>query len=840
MKKLLFSVTLLAMFAVTGFAQKPSVDYTIDNEFEIGGITVSGNENTDENAIIAISGLTVGKTIKVPKGDDVAKAIKSLWRLRLFTDVEIVITKKIGNVIFLNIDVQERPKLSRYSYKSIKKSYHDDLNGEVDRYLLKGAIVSESVKINAINAINGFFVEKGYMDAKTVVEEIPDSLFQNSIRLVFDVERGDRVKIADIIFSGNENIIDRKLRKKMENTSWKKKLFSSSKLVAEDYEADKNAIVSYYNTLGFRDAKILSDSTYRDEKGEDLILEIRIDEGNQYLFRDITWKGNSIYADETLTQLLGLSKGDIYNQALLDQRLQFSEDSRDVSSQYMDNGYLFFQVNPMELRIEDDSVDLEIRIYEGPQATIDRVTITGNDRTHEEVIRRELRTKPGQKFSRSDIIRSQREITNLGYFDPEQLSIGTPVNQQNGTVDIEYGVVEKSSDQLELSAGWGGLGRGVIGTLGVTFNNFSLSNIGKKETWSPLPQGDGQRLSLRGQTNGQFYQAYNFSFTEPWLGGKKANSFTLAAYHTRFYRGEILVNGGFEPSSLAITGGSVGIGTRLKWPDDYFVSNTSITYQNINISNYSGFSSDGEAVTKGSFNNLSLNQTISRNSIDNPTFPRTGARFTVAMQASLPYSLFRDKNTDYTDMEIDEKFKWLEYHKWKVTAEWFSPVFDKFVFRAAAKIGLLGAYNSEIGTIPFERFELGGDGISNFAGIQGKDIIALRGYDVLDLEANVENNQGGAAAYNKFTLELRYPISLNPMSTIYVLGFFEGGNSWNDLSKYDPFDLKRAAGIGLRVFLPMFGTLGFDYGLGFDKNLAANAGITEYGKFNIILGFEPE
>lgn len=832
-------MTLLTMFAVTGFAQKPSVDYTIENEFEIGGITVSENENTDENAIIAISGLTVGKTIKVP-GDDVPKAIKALWRLRLFTDIEITITKKIGNVIFLNIRVQERSKLSRYSYKSVKKSYHDDLNGEVDRYLLKGAIVTESVKINAINAINNFFTGKGYLDVRTTVEELPDSLFQNSIRLVFDVERGDRIKIADIIFTGNDNIIDRKLRKQMENTSWKKKIFSSSKMVDEDYETDKNAIIAFYNTLGFRDTKITKDSIYRDAEGESLIVEITIDEGNQYLFRDITWKGNSIYTNETLAQLLGISKGDIYNQALLDQRLQFSEDSRDVSSQYMDNGYLFFQVNPTELTIENDSVDLEIRIFEGPQATINNVTITGNDRTHEEVIRRELRTKPGQKFSRSDIIRSQREITNLGYFDPEQLSIGTPVNQQNGTVDIEYGVVEKSSDQLELSAGWGGLGRGVIGTLGVTFNNFSLSNIAKKETWSPLPQGDGQRLSLRGQTNGQFYQAYNFSFTEPWLGGKKPNSFTLAAYHTRFYRGELLVNGVFEPSSLAITGGSVGIGTRLKWPDDFFVSNTSITYQNINISNYSGFSSDGVPVTKGSFNNLSLNQTFSRNSIDNPTFPRSGSRITLGVQASIPYSLFRDKNTDYASMEIGEKFKWLEYHKWKIAAEWYSPVFDKFVFRASAKIGLLGSYNDAIGTIPFERFELGGDGISNFAGIQGKDIIALRGYDVNDLEANVENNQGGAAAYNKFTLELRYPISLNPMSTIYVLGFFEGGNAWNDLSKYDPFDLKRSTGLGLRVFLPMFGTLGFDYGIGFDKNLGVDAGLTEYGKFNIILGFEPE
>ncbi len=839
MKKLLLSIVFLMTILTYGFGQKSSVDYTIDNQFEIGGITVTGNENTDENAIIAISGLSVGKNIKIP-GQDVSNAIKSLWRLRLFIDVQVLVTKKIGDVVFLDIHVKERPKLSRYTYTTIKKTYHDELNDVVDRYLLKGAIVTESIKMNAVNAINNFFIEKGYLDVTTTVAEESDSLFQNSVKLIFDVNRGDRIKISNIVFVGNDHVLDRKLRKKMDNTSWKKKIFSSSKLVKTDYETDKKAIISYYNSLGYRDAVILKDSIYRDEEGKDMVLQIRIDEGHQYVFRNITWKGNSIYPDETLAQLLAITKGDIYDQSLLEKRLQFSEDNRDVSSQYMDNGYLFFQVNPIELSIENDSVDLEIRIYEGPQATIANVSITGNDRTHEEVIRRELRTKPGQKFSRSDIIRSQREIINLGYFDAEQLGINTPVNQQNGTVDVEYNVVEKSSDQLELSAGWGGLGRGVIGTLGVTFNNFSLRNLGKKETWSPLPQGDGQRLSLRGQTNGQYYQAYNFSFTEPWLGGKKANSFTLAAYHTRYYRGEILVDNVFQPSSLSISGGSIGLGTRLKWPDDFFVSNTSITYQNISISNYSGFSSGGESITKGSFNNLSLNQTFSRNSIDNPIFPRGGSKITLAMQSSIPYSLFRDKNTDYANMGIDEKFKWLEYHKWKIDAEWYTPVVGKLTFRAAAKVGLLGNWNKNVGTIPFERFELGGDGISNFAGIQGKDIISMRGYDVLDLEANVENKQSGAVAYNKFTLELRYPISLNPMSTVYVTSFFQGGNAWNNLSDYNPFDLKRSAGMGLRVFLPMFGTLGFDYGFGFDKNLASGATISEYGKFNIILGFEPE
>ncbi len=837
MKKYLLSIAFIIGVASFSFAQK-AVDYTVDNEFEIGGITVSGNDNTDGNAIISITGLTVGKTIKVP-GSEVSKAIKSLWRLRLFTDVRIEITKQIGNVIFLEVIVVELPKLSRFSFRGTKKSYEDDLNSSVERYLLKGAIVTESVKSNAINEINAFFIEKGYLDVKTEATEVADSLFQNSIRLVFDIDRGERVKIQDIVFTGNKSIKEKKLRKQFENTTRKAKIFSSSKLIDNLYEDDKKALIAYYNTLGFRDAEITSDSVYRLEEEGDLMVVININEGPQYFFRDITWKGNSIYTDEGLAQVLAIDKGDIYNQALLEQRLQFSEDSRDVTSQYMDNGYLFFQVNPTELAIDGDSVDLEIRIFEGPQATIDKVSITGNDRTHEEVIRRELRTKPGQKFSRSDIIRSQREITNLGYFNPEALQINTPVDPQKGTVDIEYVVEEKPSDQLELSAGWGGLGRGVIGTLGVTFNNFSLRNIGKKETWSPLPQGDGQRLSLRGQTNGQFYQAYNFSFTEPWLGGKKPNAFTLAAYHTRFYRGEILVDGAFEPSELAITGGSVGIGTRLKWPDDFFVSNTSVNFQNISISNYAGFElEDGTAISKGSYNNLSLNQTFSRNSIDNPIFPRSGSKFTVSGQVSLPYSAFRG-DVNYDAMGTAEKFKWLEYHKWKVNAEWYTPIWEKLTLKAAAKIGLLGSYNDAIGTIPFERFLLGGDGISNFAGIQGKDIISLRGYETTDLPINRTTNDAGTSAYNKFTLELRYPVSLNPMSTIYVLGFFEGGNAYT-LDKYDPFDLKRSAGLGLRVFLPMFGTLGFDYGIGFDKDLPAGTGLTEYGNFNIILGFEPE
>ncbi|MEM9992298.1 MAG: POTRA domain-containing protein, partial [Bacteroidota bacterium] len=484
----------------------------------------------DDNAIISIAGLRVGNNIRIP-GGDIPKAIKALWKLRLFTDVQVYKTKTIGDVIFLEIAVQERPRLVGHSFRNTKKTYHDDLNDAVNKYLLKGGIVTEDVKVNAAEEIKEYFIEKGYLDADVNVLEVEDTIRTNAVRLVFDIDRKERIKIKDITFEGN-TIKARKLRGLLKNTRRKRRLFASSKLIQSDYKEDKKALINYYNTIGFRDAQIIEDSIWRDEKG-DLMLNFEIDEGNRYYFRDLVFKGNSIYDDEALYKVLGIEKGDVYNQDLLNTRLSFSQDGRDVSSLYLDNGYLFFQVDPIEVAVDNDSIDLEIRLYEGPQATIDKVTIKGNDRTHEHVIRRELRTLPGQKFSRSDIIRSQRQVINLNYFNPESLGINTPVNPQRGTVDIEYSVEEKPSDQLELSAGWGG-NRGLIGTLGVSFNNFSIRNIAKRETWNPLPQGDGQRLSLRAQTNGQFFQSYNASFTEPWLGGRKPNSFTVAGFANFF------------------------------------------------------------------------------------------------------------------------------------------------------------------------------------------------------------------------------------------------------------------------------------------------------------------
>ncbi len=813
----------------------PLFDYASKKDFEIGGIKITGNNYSDENAIISISGLKVGDKIRIP-GNNIPKAIKALWRLRLFTDVQILQEKTIGDVIFLEIKVEERPRLSRYSYTGVKKSLHDNLNEEVDRYLLKGGIVTDNVKVNAREAIEEYFVGKGYLDVQASVREMPDSSRVNSVQLVFNVDRGDRIKIQAIEFTGNDNVKEKKLQKELENTKKKGRLFGSSKFIQDEYEEDKQKLITFYNNIGFRDARILGDSLWREEDG-DLRIRINIDEGDRYYFRNIRWKGNSIYDDQTLTDVLGIERGDVYNQELLEQRLRFSQDGRDISALYLDNGYLFFQVDPVEVAIVEDSIDLELRIFEGPQATIDKVIITGNDRTHEHVARRELRTLPGEKFSRQDIIRSQRELVALGYFNPENLGINTPVNPQRGTVDIEYAVEEKPSDQLELSAGWGGQRR-VIGTLGVSFNNFSMRNIFNKEAWRPLPMGDGQRLSLRAQTNGDFFQSYNVSFTEPWLGGKKPNSFTAAGFYNRFAFG---TRNTASYQTFNIIQGSISLGTRLKWPDDNFVSSTAINIQTLNLNNWQqGLfrTDDGSIVSEGAFNNFSIKQTIARSTVSDPIFPRNGSTISLSVQFTPPYSLFN--NRDYTEEPVSERFRWLEYHKWRFDAEWYTPVAGKLVLKAQAKIGLLGFYNRSIGTSPFERFQLGGDGINNQQfGFAGVDIISLRGYEIEDLEANIDPTgvQSATPAFDKFTLELRYPLSLNPSSSIYVLAFAQGGNAWRSLRDFNPFDLRRSVGMGLRVFLPMFGTLGFDYGIGFDK---PGNNLSDLGDFNIVLGFEPE
>lgn len=839
----------LSVFGIISFLlscslqlQAQVVDYTDPTDYEIGGIKVIGSMFSDEKAIVSISGLKVGDRVAIP-GIETRKAIKSLYKLRLFDSVQLRIEKIAGDLVFLEIVVNERPRYLVHNIKGVKKTAAEELNEEVAKYLVKGGIVTEDMKANASNAIKSYYREKGYLDINVGVQEIIDTTRRNAVRLSFDVEKGDRVKIQDITFSGNTNIPSKKLRKQFAETKRKKQIFSTSKFDEDLYLEDQKFLINYYNTLGFRDARITSDSMWRNEDGQ-LMLHLNIHEGNKYYFRNITFKGNSIYPDDALFQRLKIQKGDIYNEELLQTRLSFSEDGRDVSSLYMDNGYLFFQVDPVEVAIVGDSLDLELRIFEGPQATIDKVIIKGNDRTHEHVVRRELRTLPGDKFSRSNIIRSQREIVNLGYFNPEALGINPKVNPQRGTVDIEYTLEEKPSDQLELSAGWGGFGRGVIGTLGVAFNNFSVRNIFKKETWSPLPQGDGQRLSIRAQTNGRLFQSYNASFTEPWLGGKKPNALTVAAFHSRFSRGVGFTD--FTPTStFSITGLTLSLGTRLKFPDDNFISSTAINIQTIKLDDWSvsAFSDrNGNPITDGNFNNFSITQTIARSTINNPLFPMEGSSFTLSGQFTLPYSLFR--KTDINDLPVSEQYRWVEYHKWKFKAEWYTTLVGKLTLKTEAKLGMIGAYNKDNGISPFERFQLGGDGLNNqqLGAFNGTDIVSMRGYEVNDIEANqIGGNTSATPIYSKYTMELRYPVSLNPSSTIYLMAFAQAGNAWQDFESYNPFDLKRSAGMGLRVFLPMFGMLGFDYGVGFDKQqVSGDNFFSRYGNFNIILGFEPE
>lgn len=839
MNRLLFACLLLAVFPMGIWAQTeenlPVFPFGEPKDFEIGGISVIGANFSEEVAILGVSGLKVGDKIRIP-GPEIPKAMKALMRLRLFTNVQIVLDKVIGDVVFLEIQLQERPRLSKYAYLNIPKSYHENLNEQVNKFLLKGGIVTEDVKLNAQRAIEKFFIDKGFFDARVTVTEEPDTSRANSVTVYFNADRGERIKIEDIEFAGANGASPKKLSRKMKNTKEKGRIFASSKLVRKEYEEDKTELVKYYNTIGYRDARILGDSLWRDEDGR-IRLRILIEEGNQYYFRNITWKGNSIYETQTLQNVLGIEKGEIYNQELLEKRLRFSQDGRDVSTLYMDNGYLFFNVEPVEVAIIGDSIDLEMRIFEGPQATIDKVIIKGNDRTHEHVVRRELFTRPGEKFSRSDILRSQRQIVNLGYFNPEALGINTPVNPQRGTVDIEYTVEEKPSDQLELSAGWGGIQR-VIGTLGVAFNNFSLRNFFNKEAWRPLPQGDGQRLSLRAQTNGNFFQSYNISLTEPWLGGKSPNSFTIAGFYNRF-------SGLNRNQFLSILQGSASLGTRMKWPDDNFLSTTTLNVQTLNLNEFQGFlgsftDDQGNLINSGKYNNFSIRQTFARSTIFDPIFPREGSRISLAVQFTLPYSLFNNKN--YSDLPPAERYRWLEYHKWRFDAEWYTPIVGKLVLKAAAKIGILSFYNREVGTVPFERFQVGGDGINNQQfGFQGIDIISMRGYEVENIPANFDatGRQSPAPIFDKFTIEARYPLSLNPSSTIYVLAFAQGGNAWRSLRDFNPFDLKRSAGFGMRVFLPMFGTLGFDYGIGFDRE-RTGPGLKGLGDFNIVLGFEPE
>lgn len=858
--------------AVAGEAGSP-------REYQIGAIDIVGVQYADETTLIHISGLKVGKKIRIP-GDELGNAIENIWKQGLFSDVQIYATNIVGDAVNLEIKLTERPRLSKYTFEGLRKAEEEDLTDKIS--LIRGRIVNDDLLAQTRTIISRHFRDKGFLNTTVKFKQESDPQFTNSVILTIDVQRNQRVRIANIQFAGNDNATSRKLKKQMSDTkeqtrinprgprnlvrdaihanipktlgnlSWAQtlqyidenffrfKLFSSSKFIPEKYEADKDKVIAYYNSLGYRDARIAYD-TVLFETAKHVNVNITVNEGPRYYFRDIEWKGNTKYPDEALGKLLGIEKGDVYNKELLDRRLHIDPNGNDISSLYMDDGYLFFNVRAEEKSVENDSIDLVINIYEGAQATINKIIIKGNDKTNEHVIRRELRSIPGSKFSRSDIIRSQREIANLGHFDPEKIQINPKPNPSDGTVDIEYIVEERSGDQIELQAGWGG--NTIIGTVGLKLNNFSARNIFKPSAWRPLPSGDGQQLAFRVQSTGKAYQALTVSFAEPWLGGKRPNLFAVSLFGTRSFLNSLTTDiNSKDAQTLFILGADVSLSRRLRWPDDNFVLKNGAVYQRYILQNWQR----DFILVNGAANNLNFSTTIGRYSVDQPIFPRTGSNIELTVSVTPPYSLLNNKN--YAQLSIEEKYKWVEYHKWKFKAEWFIPVGNKLVLKTTAKMGAMGYFNRDIGYSPFERFEIGGDGMTNYS-IYGKDVISLRGYETLTSNSVKRSDGGnvfvGDPFFAKYNLELRFPISLNPSTTIYALSFLEAGNSWSNFTEYNPFNLYRSGGLGVRFFLPMFGLLGFDYGVGFDKietqkSTSFGKYLSNHGKFSFMLGVEVE
>ena len=780
-----------------------TISYANPRQYVLGGITISGTKHLDHNTLIQISGLNIGKTIVVP-GDEITRATEKLWEQGLFSDVQITATKIQGNSIFLNFYLEERPRLSKFKFMGIKKSDIDALREKIK--LVRGKIITESLVSNTKNIISDYYVEKGFLNVEINIKQEQDPQTKKHVLLVINIQKNEKVKISEITFVGNTIFNEKKLKRLLKETKEKKfyRIFKASKYLEEAYKTDKKNIIDEYNEKGFRDAKIISDTIWLNEEGN-ISVKLNISEGSPYYFGNITWVGNSKYSNNELDNLLGIEKGDLYDNTVLQTRLLGSADSRDVHSKYLDNGYLFSQVNPVETEVRSDTIDLEIRIYEGQQARINKVTVMGNTKTNDHVIMREIRTKPGDLFNRSLIMRSQRELATLNYFDAEKLDIDVSPDPKNGTVDLTYIVEEKSTDQIELQGGYGA--NRIIGTFRLSFNNFSARKMFAKGkgNWTPLPSGDGQRLSLAASSNGLYYQSANISFTEPWLGGKKPNALTIGSWHS-VQRSPTSTDMPIDSMpKMKITGITIGLGKRLQWPDDFFILHQNITLKKYNLDEWTNFSSLGS----GTAYNYSYNFSLGRNSVDQPTFPRRGSNMKLSVQLTPPYSLF-DGIEDYSNVPDIEKFRWVEYHKWNIGANWFSSLADKLVLKTNLEYGLIGMYNRDIGLSPFERYYLGGDGLSGYA-LDDREVIALRGYS----NGSLSPDQG-ATLYNKYTMELRYALSLNPQSPIYALAFLEAGNSWDAFKEFDPFNVKRSAGVGIRITIPMMGMMGVDWGYGFD------------------------
>ncbi len=696
--------------------------------------------------------------------------------------------------------------MSKLNINGIGKSEKEDILEKIN--LRTGQQVTADIMDNTKRIIREHFIEKGFLNTVVDINLTNDTLRVNMVQMDVNVDKQGKVKINEIYFNGNTALDDKILRRKMKETKKVNlNIFKASKLIAEKYKEDKVAVISYYNQNGYRDAKILSDSmVWNPEMDNRIDLYINIEEGDKYYFGEVDWIGNTKYPSDYLNLVLGIEKGDIFDQKVLDDRLFIDEDA--VNAVYLDNGYLFFQLTPVEVSVEDDTIDFEMRIYEGEIATINRVIIKGNDRTSEHVVRRELRTLPGDKFSKSELIRTVRELANLGHFDPEQIEPNPIPNQADGTVDIEYNLVERATDQLEVSGGYGaGM---LVATVGIRFSNFAIGRFFDPQAWKPVPSGNGQTLSVRAQTNGKYYQSYNMSFVEPWFGGKKPQSFSISVYHSKMNQNMYSYwNPGDVPDQyMKVTGASIGLGRRLTWPDDFFTLYNAFSYQRYRMKDYKGFLAEN-----GIFNNFSFTTTLGRNSLSQIIYPRSGSNISLSLQITPPYSLFTD--IDYTTAPDDVKYKWVEYHRWMFNIDWYYALMGDLVLMARAHYGYLGHYNDDIGPSPFESFDVGGDGLSGY-NLYGRETIGQRGYPNGSLTPIDRTGKKSGNIYTKYTLELRYPISLNPSATIFVLTFLEAGNAWYSFDQFSPFSTKRAAGFGVRAFLPMFGLLGIDWAWGFD------------------------
>jgi outer membrane protein insertion porin family len=787
-----------------------NIDYFSPKEYVIGGTTLTGTQYLDKEVIITLSKLTKGERVILP-GEATSNAIKNLWAQGLFDDVQLFVTKIEADTVYFDIEVVERPRLSSFEFIGISKSQKTDISEKLADKAGK-TIINDNLYNTTKSIINKYLLDKGYFYTTIDFKSKPDPNQENSVILQVLINKGKRVKVHEITFTGNKEFKSSKLRKYLKKTKQQAfyKVFGSGKFNKEKYEEDKLKLVAKMQEKGYRDAAILKDSIY---KYNDKSIGIKLDvyEGPKYYFGDITWVGNAKYTTVYLEKVLGIEKGELFSEEKLEKKLRGSANGDDVSSVYLNDGYLTFNIEPVQTKIHNDTVDVEMRIYEGPQYTNNKISIEGNTITNDRVVLREIRTKPGEKFSKEQLVRTVREIGALGNFDESKTNPVPKPNPADGTVDIVYHVEEKPSDQIELSGGFGG-GR-VIGTLGLTFNNFSLRNLFNGEAYKPLPKGDGQKLSLRGQTNGKYYQSYSFSFSEPWFGGKKPISFGLSAFTSLQSNG--LAAGDPTYQKIRLNGVSISLGRKLKWPDNWFSLVHSVNLNQYILNNYPGY-----LFSTGTSYNLNLTQEIARDSRNGTQiFPTGGSYIKFTIQATPPYSLLN--NVNYKIASDKLRYKFTEYHKWKFEAQWFETLIGKLVFKGQAQFGFLGTYNSAVGESAFERFKLGGDGMQGFDFLQGSELIAMRGYSnnsVIPVGSNPTIAQSsGSPIFNKYVMELRYPVISSQQATAFMTVFAEGGNTWNKFSDFNPFNVRRSVGVGAKIFLPIFGLLGIDYGYGFDK-----------------------